>query len=320
MRVAITGASGFVGRNLLKHLESSEIRTIPISRAPLDSARWRLSPSLADDGASDQWTRSLLDAEVVVHTAARTHAMKGRHRDQLQSYRSINRDGALTVAEGAARAGVRRMVLLSTVKVLGEWTPEGAAFRNADPPAPSDAYAVSKAEAEDALADLAEKRGLELVILRLPLVYGHGMRGNLAALARLVHRGVWLPLGGVRDNRRSFIGTENLSSAVRAAMTAPAAPAGRFLVSDGADLSTRDLLTHLAVAAGRSARAFNIPEPWLRRVMLSVGQVDRWSRLFGNLQVDIRETMDRLEWKPPIAVAEGMTEIFHPTRTDPYVA
>lgn len=306
LRVAVTGANGFVGRALLADLERAGVPTIALARQPGNAAgpaaEWRHSPDLDPDTDPAAWARAFAGADAVVHAAARVHVMRERAADPLAAFRRVNRDGAAAMARGAAMAGVRRIVLLSTVKVMGESTTGRAPFRNDDPPAPEDPYAISKLEGEDALARLAGDLGFELVVLRPPLVYGPGVGGNMATLARLVGRGIWLPLGKASHNRRSMISTANLSSAIIAALTAPAAAGGRLLVSDGADLSTTDLLRELAAAMGRPARLVPVPGAVLR----ATGRTGLWTRLFGDLAVDIADTSARLGWRPAVSVAEGM--------------
>ncbi len=295
--VAITGASGFVGRHLTVALGRAGISVLPLSRTPLDVPGWRSSPVLGEADAT-AWAEALTGAAAVVHCAARAHVMREREQDPLAVFRRINRDGAIAMAEGAALAGVRRIVFISTVKVLGETTEGRAPFRNVDPPAPEDPYAISKAEAEAALAAIAEARGIELVVLRPPLVYGPGVGGNIAALIRKIRAGWLLPFGGARRNRRSMISTDNLAGAIRAALFAPARPGSRYLVSDGEDISTRALIEALAKAAGRPARLVDLSPALLRPLFRLSGRASLWTRLFGDLRVEIAESCARLAWQP----------------------
>lgn len=309
MRVAITGASGFVGRNLLANLDDSGFELVPVSRRRVDSQSWRASPPLEADTAPENWAHAFAGVDAVVHCAARSHVFRERETDPLDVYRRINRDGATAMARGAALAGVRRIVFLSSVKVLGETTTGRRPFCNEDQPAPSDPYAISKAEAEADLEALSQELGFELVVLRPPLVYGPGVGGNIASLLGLIRRGLWLPLGSARHNRRSLISTSNLADAVKAALVAPKGIEGRFLVSDDDDLSTRDLVEALARATGRKPRL--IPAPLtIMRVFLSIaGRSAVWSRLFGDLQVDIAETRKRLDWQPRLSAADGLARV-----------
>ena len=309
MRIAVTGASGFVGRNLLAELARADINAVPISRQPMAAPAWRASPMLDCDVDPASWANALRGIDAVVHCAARVHVMREQVADPIDAFRRVNRDGAIAMARGAAMAGVRRIVFLSTVKVLGDSTAPGVPLRNADPIAPTDAYAVSKAEAECALAALSRDLGFELVVLRPPLVYGPGVGGNVAALLRLIRRGIWLPLGAAGTNRRSLVSTANLSAAIIAALTAPAAVGRRLLVSDGDDVSTRALLEELAVATGRRARLVNVPAPTMHLMLRALGREAIWTRLFGDLTVDIEDTCTSLDWRPRHGLADGLRAV-----------
>lgn len=309
MRIAITGASGFVGCNLLVDLARPGMNLVPISRRPMDVPGWRASPALDRDTDPAAWAAAFAGVDIVVHCAARAHVMREQADDPLDAFQRVNRDGAIVMAQGAALAGVRRIVFLSSVKVLGETTDGRGPFQNDDPVAPLDPYAVSKAEAEAALARLSRELGFELVVLRPPLIYGPGVGGNIAAMVQLIRRGMVLPLGAAVRNRRSMISTANLADAVHAAAIAPHAPSGCLLVSDGADLSTRSLVEGLAPAAGRRVRLIAIPAGVMRVLLNLIGRDAIWTRLFGNLAVDITDTCMRLGWRPRHDVASGLSAI-----------
>lgn len=311
MRVAVTGANGFVGRNLLIDLDRGGIDTVALSRRPIEATRWRASPALDGDD-QEAWAQAFSGVDAVVHCAARAHVMHEQAADPRETFRHINHDGAIAMAHGAAKAGVRRIVFLSTVKVLGETTSGRGPFRNDDPPAPEDAYAISKTEAESSLAALARKGAFELVVLRPPLVYGPGVGGNIASLVNIIRRGLWLPLGGARGNRRSMISTANLSDAILAALITQGAAGGQFLVSDGHDISTRELVEALSAAAGRPARLVAVPVRPSRALLRLVGREALWTRLFGDLQVDISDTCKRLDWSPALGVAAGLATVALP--------
>lgn len=305
MIVAVTGASGFIGKNLVCDFEQSGLTVVPLSRRPLAVPMWRESPVVDRDTDPGQWANAFAGVRVVVHCAARAHVMDENAADPLDAFRRVNRDGAAAMAEGAAIAGVERIVFLSSVKVLGEITKVHFPFQNDDPVAPVDAYALSKAEAEATLTSLAEKFGFDLVVIRPPLVYGPGVGGNIQALIQLIRRGIWLPLGGAHQNRRSMISTGNLANAVRAALTASRAVGATLLVSDGTDLSTCDLLHGLATAAGRKARLVAVPPDIVHAVLYLARREALWGRLFGDLRVDIADTCDRLSWRPTLSVEDG---------------
>jgi lipopolysaccharide/colanic/teichoic acid biosynthesis glycosyltransferase/nucleoside-diphosphate-sugar epimerase len=309
MRVAITGASGFIGSNLLVAFDASGIDAVAVARRPIDARAWQPSPPLDRETAPEEWAHAFEGVDIVVHTAGRAHIMRDEVADPLDMFRRINRDGTIMMARGAVLAGVRRIVFLSSVKVLGETTSDRRPFRNGDAAAPVDPYSISKWEAEIALEALADDHDLEVVVIRPPLVYGPGVVGNIAALQRLIARGVWLPLGRATANRRSMISIANLSAAISAAMLVPAAAGHRLLVSDNDDISTADFVQKLATTAGQRVRLIPIPAGLLRRVLLLVGRQALWSRLFGDLRVDIDETMAILAWRPQLSVTEGMIEM-----------
>jgi nucleoside-diphosphate-sugar epimerase len=241
----------------------------------------------------------------VVHLAARVHVMRERAADPLAEHRRVNRDATLALARAAQRAGVRRFVFMSTIKVNGERT-TGAPFSERDAPAPADPYAISKWEAEQGLQAIAAGGALELAVLRPPLVYGPGVKGNFLRLMKLVARRVPLPLGGV-DNRRSLIYVGNLASAIERACLAPGAQ-GTFLVSDGADLSTADLLRKLGDAMGRPARLFPLPAALLGALGRAAGKGDEVTRMLESLRVDCSAARRELQWQIPFTVEQGLQD------------
>jgi nucleoside-diphosphate-sugar epimerase len=232
--------------------------------------------------------------------------------DALGAYRLVNVDGSQRLAEQAAALGVRRLVFLSSIKVNGESTdglPHPFGARNdegeLDAPAPEDPYGVSKWEAEQALWAVSEQTALDVVIVRPPLVYGPGVKGNLLRLLRWVARGVPLPLGAVQ-NQRSLVGLDNLLDLLSRCIDHPAAVGQTLLVSDGEDVSTPDLLRHMAAGLGRSANLLPVPKPLLRLAAHALGKQAEVDRLIGSLQIDSRYTCDLLDWTPPTSVVKGI--------------
>ena len=305
MRILTTGANGFLGSAFCATINSRKdhLRVILRNRSALFLT--------ADDaytlsiGPNTLWLSALQDRDVVVHLAARAHVMHEDANDPLQAYRSVNTDGTLNLARQAAAAGIKRFVFLSSVKVNGEATILEQPFTETNAPHSSDPYAISKWEAEQGLRQIASKTGMEVVIIRPPLVYGPGVKANFAALLRAVARGMPLPLGAVH-NLRSLVGLDNLVSFIHVCMTHSAAANQTFLVSDGEDLSTPALVRRMAQAMGRPARLLPVP-PWLLLAGASVlGKHAAVQRLCGNLQVDIRKARDLLGWTPPVSVDEGL--------------
>lgn len=258
----------------------------------------------ADPRRPGEVEAALPGADAIVHLAARVHVMRDTAADPLAEFRRVNRDATLELARAAARQGIRRFVFLSTVKVNGERT-QGAPFTERDAPSPSDPYAVSKWEAEQGLADIAAGGALELVVLRPPLVYGPGVKGNFLRLMRLVRRGVPLPLASVA-NSRSMIYVGNLASAVERALSVSGH--GTFLVSDGADLSTAELVRGLGEAMGRPARLFAMPPPILAALGRALGKGDEVSRMIESLRLDCAAIRQQLQWIAPFTVEQGLKE------------
>ena len=256
------------------------------------------------DGATD-WAPALVGCDAVVHLMARVHRMGD---DASAAYRAENFDATLRLARQAAEAGVRRLMFLSTIKVHGEATATGQAFSEADVPAPRDAYGASKLEAEIGLRRIAEATGLEVTVLRPPLVYGAGAKANLRTLMRWVDGGVPLPLGAV-DNRRSMIGLGNLSDAIIRCVEHPAAANRTFVVSDGEDVSTAELLRRLARLLGRRSRLLPVPPGVLEGALRLLGRADLATRLLGDLRVDGGAIRRDLGWVPKFGVEQGLAEM-----------
>ncbi|MDZ7641614.1 MAG: NAD-dependent epimerase/dehydratase family protein [Desulfurivibrio sp.] len=250
---------------------------------------------------------ALAGVDCVVHTAARAAVMADPVADPLVALREVNVAGTRRLAEQAAGAGVRRLVFISSVKVNGERTAPEAPFLFSDTPAPEDAYAISKWEAEQALWQVAAQTGLEVVVVRPPLVYGPGVGGNFARLLGLVARGWPLPLGAV-NNRRSLVALANLVDLLRVCVDHPAAAGRTFLVADGDDLSTPELLRRLALAMGRPVRLLPVPPVFLWRAGRLLGREAELARLLSSLQVDISFTRRTLGWEPPVRVDDALRE------------
>ena len=245
------------------------------------------------------------DVSAVIHLAARVHVMHDTSADPLTAFRAVNVDGTLNLARQSAAAGVKRFVFVSSVKVNGESTQPGPAFAEADTASPQDAYGQSKYEAEQGLRQLGVDTGMELVIIRPPLVYGPGVKANFAALMRAVKRGWPLPLGAVH-NQRSLVALDNLVDFIITCITHPQAANQTFLVSDGQDLSTTELVRGMAQAAGVPARLLPVPVWALQAGASLLGKGAAVQRLCGNLQVDISKARSLLGWVPPVSVQEGL--------------
>jgi len=259
-----------------------------------------VGPDLTPDA---EWGVAVRGADAVVHLAARVHVMRDTTADPLTEFRRVNMAATENLARQAARAGVRRFVYLSSVKVNGEETSPGHPFTEMDVPLPMDPYGVSKHEAELALRDVARKTGLEVVIIRPPLVYGPGVKANFRHMMRWLSSGLPLPLGAI-DNRRSLVGLDNLVDLIVRCVNHPSAPNETFLVSDGEDLSTTQLLRRLAKALGHPDRLIPIPASVLELGFRMFNKGDIAQRLCGSLQVDISHARKLLNWRPPLSVDE----------------
>ena len=306
MKLVVTGASGFIGGALVRRSRAENIEVVPVIRAPASRAGER---SVGDIDGDTDWSDIVRGADAVVHLAARVHEMGESSADARDAYRRTNVAGTINLARQAEAAGVRRFVFLSSIKVNGETTSPGRPFRPDDPPNPSDSYALSKWEAEEGLRALAR---MEIVVIRPPLVYGPGARGNLEALLAWLRRGRPLPLGAVTGNRRSLIGVDNLVDLILACLVHEAAPGRLFLASDGEDVSTRRLIELLAPAAGRAPRLFAVPPGLLALAARIAGRGAAADRLLGNLQVDASATFRLLDWTPPVSVEDGLAAIATP--------
>jgi len=305
LKILVTGANGFVGCALCSEAMVRGMPVRGITRTPcgLPAGAGNLVVGRIDDGTN--WREVLTDCEVVIHLAARVHIMHDTEADPLTAFRAVNVEGTLNLARQAAAAGVHRFVFISSVKVNGEATLPGQPFTADDAPAPLDAYGVSKMEAEQGLRQIALQTGMDVVIIRPPLVYGPGVKANFAALMRAVQRGWPLPLGAVH-NQRSLVALSNLVDFILTCITHPQAANQTFLVSDGQDLSTTELVRGMARAAGVPTRLLPVPVWALQAGATLLGKGDAVQRLCGNLQVDISKARSLLGWVPPVSVEEGL--------------
>jgi len=305
----LTGATGFLGTRVADQIDrQGDLNLTRIVRRaePAVGEREVVIDSL--DACTD-WSTALKNQEVVIHAAARAHIMREEVADPLAEYRNVNVDGTLNLARHALEAGVKRFVFVSSIKVNGEQTALGRCFTSEDSPAPEDPYGISKWEAEQGLRDIAAETGMEVVIIRPPLVYGPGVKGNFASMINLVARGLPLPLGAVY-NKRSLVALDNLVDLIITCIAHPGAANQTFLVSDGEDLSTTQLLEGVADAMGKPSRLIPVPASILQFGATLLGKKAVAQRLLGSLQVDISHTQKCLNWTPPLTVKQGLQRCF----------
>ncbi|CAG4885582.1 NAD-dependent epimerase/dehydratase family protein [Paraburkholderia gardini] len=315
MQIAVSGANGFVGRTLCSQLCDTGHDVIAIVRRSGISEARAHECLIADDnfeGIADGMPE-LGRCDVLVHLAARVHVMQDRMAEPLAAYRAVNVEGALNAAAAARRAGARRMIFVSSVKALGEGEP-GRPWREDDQPAPVDPYGISKFEAEQALTAFGREKGMEIVIVRPPLVYGPGVRANFQGLMKAVDRGIPLPLGGV-EARRSMVYVGNLADAIRVLATRPEPTEGVFHVSDGDDLSVSGMVRAIAGGFGKSARLIPVPVSWLRSLGRLTGRSAQIERLTSSLRIEVSRMRKDIGWMPPWTVSEGLAETVRAYRT-----
>lgn len=305
LRVLISGASGFIGQALCEAAarRGFAVRGGVRRRGALPAG---IEPvEVGEINGDTDWSRALCDVDVVICLAARVHVMKDTSKNPLHEFQKINVSGAVNLARQSAGAGIRRLVYVSSIKVNGEETSNGSIYSEEDTPTPQDPYGISKWEAEQALHRVASETGLEVVIVRPPLVYGAGVKGNFAQMLRVVARGIPLPFGSVR-NRRDLIYIGNFVDALIACAIHPAAAGQTYLVSDGAPVSTPDLLRMLADAMGVPSRVFPFPPALLKVSGKLIGKSAQVERLLGSLQVDSGNIRRELNWQPPYSMQQGL--------------
>jgi nucleoside-diphosphate-sugar epimerase len=311
-RIFITGVSGFVGKHLCKFLSLSDHYVRGASRSKtIDINHKNFEYFAIDDlNLKINWRELLSNQDTVIHCAGRAHIIKETIKIPLELYRLINVEATRELAKQAAEVGVKKFIFLSSIGVLGENTNARKPFTIFDKPNPIQDYAISKYEAEQTLLELSSKTGLEVTIIRPPLVYGSQSKGNLSRLIKLINSGIPIPFGAIK-NHRSMIGMDNLVDLIIRCIDHPNAKNKTFLVSDDEDLSTPDLIKLIAKEMGCSVSLFPVPIPWLKFFSFFIGRQSDIDRLTGSLQVDIEYTKKILDWKPSVSVSEGIKRMFN---------
>ena len=304
--ILLTGANGFVGKELVIQSKKRNLEVKCVIRGKSPSPVKENSTIRIDSiSTHGDWARELLDVESIIHTAARVHIMNDDASDSLVEFRKINTDGTLNLARQAADSGIKRFIYLSSIKVNGEDTMSGVSFSPDDEFIPDDPYGLSKYEAEQGLLVLAKETNMEVVIIRPPLVYGPGVKANFASMMKWVYKGVPLPFGAVH-NQRSLVALDNLVSFIIHCIDHPKAANEIFLISDGEDVSTTELLQKVAKAFGKRPFLIPVPVSLMKFTAKLLGKADVADRLFGSLQVDSSKARDLLGWKRVISIDEQL--------------
>ena len=305
--ILLTGSTGFLGASLLERLALEGNHHLTRSVRKLTEVLPYISQQcvVPDMDATTPWLRAVEGQDVLIHCAARVHVMNDQSSDPLAEFRQVNVAGTLNLARQAAAAGVKRFIFLSSIKVNGEGAAPGTSYKANNVPAPVDPYGISKLEAEQGLRALAAETGMDVVIIRPVLVYGPGVKANFLSMMRWLQRGVPLPFGAIY-NKRSLVALENLVDLIVTCIDHPAAANETFLVSDGEDLSTTELLRRMGVALGKPARLLPVPSWLLEAGATILGKQALAQRLCGSLQVDISKTRELLGWTPPVSVDEAL--------------
>lgn len=299
MRVLVTGATGFVGIASRAQLAASGYEVVAAVRR---SSGIEGEVVVGDINGTTDWAVALRGCDAVVHLAARVHVMDDKAADQLELYRATNTEATVNLAHQASGAGIKRFVFVSTIKVNGEGRDDP--YRETDQPAPEDAYAISKWEAEQGLQRIAQETGLKVVVLRPPLVYGPGVKANFLRLMQAIQRGWPLPLAAIH-NRRSFLYLENLVDAIQLCIEHPNAAGQTFLLDDGEPTSTPELIRAMALAMDCPARLFAVPVRVLELIGALLGNA-AVARLVGSLYVDTSFIRTRIGWRPTYSLQQGL--------------
>jgi UDP-N-acetyl-alpha-D-quinovosamine dehydrogenase len=299
--ILVTGADGFIGTALVSELKRRGISCRAVARVAREGY-----VGIGDINPTTDWRAALDGVDAVVHLASRAHVKNEASAEEARLFQAST-EATLNLARQAAATGVKRLVFISSIKVNGEATERDRPFTAEDSPNPQNLYGRTKLAAEQGLFAFSKDSGLEITVIRPPLVYGPGVKANFATMLAWVDRGLPLPLGAV-NNKRSFVFVDNLADLIILAVSHPAAAGEVFLVSDGEDISTSELLRRMAKALGRASRMLPVPTPVLTLAAAAVGRRGVASRLTESLVVDVAKTRQRLGWRPRVGLTEGLQQ------------
>ena len=301
MNILLTGATGFLGSSLLDRLKNNNVKSL----VRLENKSLSNSIIVPIFNIDSDFTDAVIKQDIIIHCAARVHIMEESSNNPIEEFREVNTHGTLNLAQQAADAGVKRFIFISSIKVNGESTKLGLPFKPDNVFIPTDPYGLSKYEAEVGLRKIADESGMEVVIIRPPLVYGPGVKANFASMMKWVKKGLPLPLGGIKQNKRSLVSIDNLVDLIVTCIDHPNAANQTFLVSDDEDVSTTQMLVNMATALNVPKRLVPIPSAWFIFASKLIGKPAISQRLCGSLQVDISKTKQLLGWQPPVTAKEG---------------
>ncbi|MEQ1528084.1 MAG: SDR family oxidoreductase [Methylococcales bacterium] len=306
-KVLLTGANGFIGKALCAQLarKGFYINNAVRSKPHNNPFQHVVTTIVGEINADTPWQTALEQIDIVIHLAARVHITRENAANSLAEFRKVNVQGTINLAKQAAKAGVKRFIFISSIKFNGEATRPGLPFTADDPPAPVDAYGISKREAEDALRLLAGETGMEVVIIRPPIVYGPGVKANFRAMLYWLNNSIPLPLGAIH-NQRSLLALDNLVDLIETCVSHPSAANQTFLVADGEDLTTTELIKRMAIALGKKTYLLPVPVWLIKLIAVMLGKKNIAQKLCDSLQVDTRKTRELLGWEPPVSVDEAL--------------
>jgi UDP-glucose 4-epimerase len=305
VNILVTGGSGFVGGHLLNSLVEHNVCCIGRTKPKNLLNGFKFFSSL---GSEEKYKSAMANIDCIIHCAARAHIMNDRSLDPLAEFRKVNTYDTLNLAKQAAASGIKRFIYISSIKVNGDCTKPNEPFKESDFYIPTDPYGLSKYEAEVGLSEIALMTGMELVVIRPPLVYGPGVKANFSSLMSLVLKGIPLPFGFITSNIRSLVSVNNLVDLILTCIDHPKAANQVFLVSDDHDVSTASMVNHMSQALGKPFRLLSVPLWCYRLVGKLTGKTDVVDRLLGSLQVDISHTKETLNWAPPQTLQQGFKE------------